>query len=192
MEDGAMERHTVERAPGRPLAASAGAARPGARRRRRHGSVRLRRTGARHRSRRRGWSAPGFRSPPRLVGVDRSIRRSRGQAAVAVRRPATGSMGGGRPDMIEGGSPPSTGSATLVRPPARRAQRPALGFAAGASARRRPADAPEASDRQHTTTTSADRRRWRPPPATSGRSGTRRRRCRWTTSALLRGRARST
>src|SRR5690349_17987293 len=36
-------------------------------------------------ARRRGLVAPGFRSPPRLVGVDRSIRRHPSGAAVAVR-----------------------------------------------------------------------------------------------------------
>jgi hypothetical protein len=52
-------------------------------------------------ARRLGLVAPGFRSPPRLVGVDRSIRRHPTGAAVAVRVR-------GRPwpavaaDMIEG------------------------------------------------------------------------------------------
>jgi hypothetical protein len=36
-------------------------------------------------ARRRGIVAPGFRSPPRLVGVDRSIRRRADSAVVAVR-----------------------------------------------------------------------------------------------------------
>ncbi|MFM8528934.1 MAG: hypothetical protein ACKOD2_04505 [Ilumatobacteraceae bacterium] len=49
----------------------------------------------------RGLVAPGFRCPPRLLGVDRSIRRWEGGAMVAVRL-------AGRPwvavasDMIEG------------------------------------------------------------------------------------------
>jgi len=52
-------------------------------------------------ARRRGLVAPSYRSPPRLVGVDRSIRRHPSGAAVAVRVR-------GRPwaavaaDMIEG------------------------------------------------------------------------------------------
>ncbi len=52
-------------------------------------------------ARRHGLLAPSFRSPPRLVGVDRSIRRHSSGAAVAVRVR-------GRPwvavaaDMIEG------------------------------------------------------------------------------------------
>jgi hypothetical protein len=52
-------------------------------------------------ARRRGLVAPGFRSPPRLVGVDRSIRRHPGGAAVAVRvrnRPWVAVAA----DMIEG------------------------------------------------------------------------------------------
>jgi hypothetical protein len=36
-------------------------------------------------ARQRGLEAPGFRSPPRLAGVARSIRRSPGGAVVAVR-----------------------------------------------------------------------------------------------------------
>ena len=51
--------------------------------------------------RRRGLSAPSFRSPPRLVGVDRSIRR-RGEASiVSVRvrdRPVVAVLA----DLIEG------------------------------------------------------------------------------------------
>jgi len=52
-------------------------------------------------ARRRGLVGPSFRCPPRLVGVDRSIRRRRDGAIVAVRMR-------GRPwlavlaDMIEG------------------------------------------------------------------------------------------
>ena len=52
-------------------------------------------------ARRRGLTAPSYRSPPRLVGVDRSLRR-RGQAAVVSVRLR------GRPwpailaDMVEG------------------------------------------------------------------------------------------
>lgn len=52
-------------------------------------------------ARRRGLLAPGFRSPPRLVGVDRSIRRHPSGAAVAVRvrnRPWVAVAA----DMIEG------------------------------------------------------------------------------------------
>ena len=36
-------------------------------------------------ARRIGLVAPGFRSPPRVEGVDRTIRRGGGQAMVAVR-----------------------------------------------------------------------------------------------------------
>lgn len=52
-------------------------------------------------TRRRGLVVPGFRCPPRLVGVDRSLRRCDGAVTVAVRI-------NGRPlaavaaDMIEG------------------------------------------------------------------------------------------
>ena len=52
-------------------------------------------------ARRRGLVGPSFRSPPRLDGVDRSLRRRPGGGVVAVRF-------GGRPwaavlaDMIEG------------------------------------------------------------------------------------------
>lgn len=52
-------------------------------------------------TRRRGLVVPGFRCPPRLVGVDRSVRRCDGAVTVAVRL-------NGRPlvavaaDMIEG------------------------------------------------------------------------------------------
>lgn len=52
-------------------------------------------------ARRHGLAAPAFRSPPRLVGVDRSIRRAGGGVIVAVRLE-------GRPwpavaaDMVEG------------------------------------------------------------------------------------------
>lgn len=52
-------------------------------------------------ARARGLTVPTFRSPPRLTGVDRSIRRSRDHAIVSVRLR-------GRPwvavaaDMIEG------------------------------------------------------------------------------------------
>lgn len=52
-------------------------------------------------ARRRGLVGPSFRSPPRLVGVDRTIRRRRDAATVAVRMR-------GRPwpavvaDMVEG------------------------------------------------------------------------------------------
>lgn len=50
-----------------------------------------------------GLAAPGFRSPPRIVGVDRTVRRARGGTGgvVAVRisdRPLTAVIG----DMIEG------------------------------------------------------------------------------------------
>ncbi|MEY4365535.1 MAG: hypothetical protein RLZZ305_879 [Actinomycetota bacterium] len=50
-----------------------------------------------------GLAAPGFRSPPRIVGVDRTVRRGRGGTGgvVAVRisdRPLTAILG----DMIEG------------------------------------------------------------------------------------------
>jgi hypothetical protein len=52
-------------------------------------------------ARRRGLAAPGFRSPPRLAGAPRTIRRHGTSAVVAVRR-------NGRPagdviaDMVEG------------------------------------------------------------------------------------------
>src|SRR5690606_8576720 len=36
-------------------------------------------------TRRAGLVAPGFRTPPRIVGVDRTIRRHRSGATVAVR-----------------------------------------------------------------------------------------------------------
>ena len=53
-------------------------------------------------ARRRGLQAPGFRSPPRIVGVDRSLRRLEGGGAVvAVQlkgRPWPAVLG----DMIEG------------------------------------------------------------------------------------------
>ncbi len=52
-------------------------------------------------ARRRGLVVPGFRSPPRLVGVDRSIRRRDGSAVVAVRvrdRPVSAVLA----DLIEG------------------------------------------------------------------------------------------
>lgn len=53
-------------------------------------------------ARRLGLEAPGFRSPPRLAGVDRSLRRRQGTSATVAVRLA------GRPrpavvaDMIEG------------------------------------------------------------------------------------------
>ncbi len=49
----------------------------------------------------RGLIAPGFRCPPRIVGVDRSLRRWEGGATVSVRvkgRPLTAVVA----DMIEG------------------------------------------------------------------------------------------
>ncbi|MEN9823856.1 MAG: hypothetical protein ACO3AV_08375 [Ilumatobacteraceae bacterium] len=52
-------------------------------------------------ARRRGLVVPGFRSPPRIVGVDRSIRHHRNGAVVAVRvkgRPFVAVLA----DMIEG------------------------------------------------------------------------------------------
>jgi hypothetical protein len=52
-------------------------------------------------TRRRRLAAPSFRCPPRLVGVDRSIRRRRGGAVVSVRlhgRPRAAVAA----DMIEG------------------------------------------------------------------------------------------
>jgi hypothetical protein len=51
--------------------------------------------------RRRGLIAPGFRCPPRIAGVDRSLRRVRTGAVVAVQlkgRPWAAIVG----DMIEG------------------------------------------------------------------------------------------
>jgi len=52
-------------------------------------------------ARRRGLVAPGYRCPPRLVGVDRTVRRRPGGAVVAVRvkgRPWNAVLS----DMIEG------------------------------------------------------------------------------------------
>jgi hypothetical protein len=52
-------------------------------------------------ARRRGLLAPGFRCPPRLVGVDRTLRRRTGAPVVSVRirgRPWPVVLG----DMIEG------------------------------------------------------------------------------------------
>ena len=52
-------------------------------------------------ARRRGLVGPGFRCPPRLRGVDRTLRRRPGGAVVAVRlrgRPWPAVLG----DMIEG------------------------------------------------------------------------------------------
>lgn len=52
-------------------------------------------------ARRRGLVAPGFRCPPRLVGVDRSIRRRRPAPVVSVKvrgRPWPAVLA----DMIEG------------------------------------------------------------------------------------------
>jgi len=52
-------------------------------------------------ARRRGLAAPGFRSPPRLLGVDRTLRRHPSGASVAVRvrdRPWVAVAA----DMIEG------------------------------------------------------------------------------------------
>ncbi len=83
-------------------------------------------------ARRRGLIAPGFRSPPRLVGVDRSIRRHPSGAAVAVRvrnRPWVAVAA----DMIEG-----VIAANRLAPPQSDRLRaelwPALGFAAGTAA----------------------------------------------------------
>ncbi|MFM8650529.1 MAG: hypothetical protein ACKODY_12305, partial [Actinomycetota bacterium] len=52
-------------------------------------------------TRRRGLVVPGFRCPPRIVGVDRSLRRVDGHVTVAVRvkgRPLVAVVA----DMIEG------------------------------------------------------------------------------------------
>ena len=49
----------------------------------------------------RGLIVPGFRSPPRIVGADRTIRRRAGASVVSVRvrdRPAAAVLA----DMIEG------------------------------------------------------------------------------------------
>lgn len=63
----------------------------------------------------RGLLAPGFRCPPRIVGVDRSLRRWDGGATVSVRvkgRPLTAVVA----DMIEG----SVAANRLVSPRADR------------------------------------------------------------------------
>jgi hypothetical protein len=52
-------------------------------------------------ARRGGWRAPSFRSPPGLVGVDRTIRRRHGAPVVAVRIKAR-AWGAVLADMIEG------------------------------------------------------------------------------------------
>ena len=87
-------------------------------------------------ARRRGLVAPGFRSPPRLVGVDRSIRRHPSGAAVAVRvrsRPWVAVAA----DMIEG-----VIAANRLAPPQSDRLRAelwnALGFTAAAADQRRP------------------------------------------------------
>jgi len=52
-------------------------------------------------ARRRGLVAPSFRCPPRLIGVDRSIRRRADRAVVSIRlkgRPRAAVLA----DMIEG------------------------------------------------------------------------------------------
>jgi hypothetical protein len=52
-------------------------------------------------ARRRGLRAPSFRCPPRLVGVDRSLRRAGDSAVIAVRvrdRPWVAVLA----DMVEG------------------------------------------------------------------------------------------
>ena len=62
-------------------------------------------------ARRRGLVVPGFRCPPRIVGVDRSIRHHRNGAVVAVRvkgRPFVAVLA----DMIEG-----VVAANHLRPP---------------------------------------------------------------------------
>jgi len=54
-----------------------------------------------HEARARGLHAPGFRCPPRIVGIDRSLRRSGEHVTVAVRvkgRPLVAVVA----DMIEG------------------------------------------------------------------------------------------
>ena len=52
-------------------------------------------------ARRRGLVAPSFRCPPRLVGIDRSIRR-RGDGAVVAIRLRGRPLGAVLADMIEG------------------------------------------------------------------------------------------
>lgn len=86
-------------------------------------------------ARRRGLVAPGFRSPPRLVGVDRSIRRHPHGASVSVRvrgRPLVAVAA----DMIEG-----VVAANRLTPPQSDRLRAdlwsALGFQADAPANRR-------------------------------------------------------
>jgi hypothetical protein len=37
-----------------------------------------------HEARRRGVEAPAFRSPPRVAGADRTVRRSRGTSTVSI------------------------------------------------------------------------------------------------------------
>jgi hypothetical protein len=51
-------------------------------------------------ARQQGYAAPSFRSPPRLVGVDRSLRRHRSGAVVVKLRDRPWAAVAG--DMIEG------------------------------------------------------------------------------------------
>jgi hypothetical protein len=84
-------------------------------------------------SRRRGLVGPSFRCPPRLVGVDRSIRRRSDGAVVSIRLK-------GRPrgaviaDMIEG-----VVAANGLRPPAADRLRTELWAALESAAAARPA-----------------------------------------------------
>ncbi len=76
-------------------------------------------------ARRLGLVAPSYRSPPRIVGVDRSLRRYRGGAVVSVQlkgRPWPAVLG----DMIEG-----VVAANKLRPPATDRTRTALWQAIG-------------------------------------------------------------
>ncbi len=69
-------------------------------------------------ARRRGLAVPGFRSPPRLAGVDRSIRRRPDGAAVVAVRVHGRSIEAVVADMVEGvlaANPSAAGDATKHR-----------------------------------------------------------------------------
>ncbi len=69
-------------------------------------------------ARRRGLGVPGFRSPPRLPGVERSIRRQAGGGAVVAVRVHGRSIEAVITDMVEGilaANPLVTGDASELR-----------------------------------------------------------------------------